>query len=390
MLFFRRVFRFQTNVKRITAPRYFGGATLGKTAMPDSAALPIPASMDETLTLMRTRLSHVIPDFEIQAKAEIAHEINVLKREMNAVILGHNYMEPALYHSVPDYTGDSLQLSVVASKTQADIIVFCGVLFMGESAKILNPSKTVLVPSEKAGCSLAEGITPEDVIALRQRFPGAMVVSYVNTYASVKAESDYCCTSGNADKVVKHLIAAGYKQIIFLPDEYLARNTASDVGVRYFAASGSDEEFAALPADEPVVIGWKSRCEVHELFTVDDVDNVRRQYPDAVILAHPECSPEVMAKVDVAGSTKLMVDYVREVDAPRYALFTECSMGDNLAAEFPHREMVRACSLRCKHMNTITLQDTLEALRKLQYQVHLDEDVITRARTPIDRMISIR
>ncbi len=358
--------------------------------MPNSAALSVPVSMDDTLQLMRARLSHVIPDFEIQEKAEVAHRVNSLKREMNAVILGHNYMEPALYHSVPDYTGDSLQLSVVASKTQADVIVFCGVLFMGESAKILNPSKTVLVPSEKAGCSLAEGVTPEDVIALRQRFPGAVVVSYVNTYASVKAESDYCCTSGNADKVLQHLIGLGHKRIIFLPDEYLGRNTARDIGVNYFAATDSDENYALLPADEPAVIGWKSRCEVHELFTVEDVENIRRQYPDAVILAHPECSPEVMAKVDVAGSTKVMVDYVRDVDAPRYALLTECSMGDNLAAEFPHREMVRACSLRCKHMNTITLQDTLEALQKLQYQVHLSDDVITRARTPIDRMISIR
>ncbi len=358
--------------------------------MSESSALPIPASLDETLKLMRARLSHVIPDFEIQAKAEIAHKINLLKREMNAVILGHNYMEPALYHSVPDYTGDSLQLSVVASKTKADIIVFCGVWFMGESAKILNPGKMVLVPSEKAGCSLAEGVTAEDVIALRKRFPGAVVVSYVNTYATVKAESDYCCTSGNADKVLKHLMDAGHKRIVFLPDEYLARNTASEVGVRYFAASDTDENYALLPADEPVVIGWKARCEVHELFTVEDVENIRKQYPDAVILAHPECSPEVMAKVDVAGSTKLMVDYVRDVDAPRYALFTECSMGDNLAAEFPHREMVRACSLRCKHMNTVTLEDTLEALQNLQYQVKLSDDIITRARTPIDRMISIR
>ncbi len=358
--------------------------------MSESAALPIPVSMDDTLKLMRARLSHVIPDFEIQAKAEIAYQVNLLKREMNAVILGHNYMEPALYHSVPDYTGDSLQLSVVASKTKADIIVFCGVLFMGESAKILNPGKTVLVPSAKAGCSLAEGITADDVIALRGRFPGSVVVSYVNTYASVKAESDYCCTSGNADKVLKHLIALGHKRIIFLPDEYLARNTAAELGVRYFAATGTDGEYAQLPADEPAVIGWKSRCEVHELFTVEDVENIRRQYPDAVILAHPECSPGVMAKVDVAGSTKLMVDYVRDVDAPRYALFTECSMGDNLAAEFPHREMVRACSLRCKHMNTITLEETLEALRKIQYRVELSDDIITRARTPIDRMISIR
>lgn len=358
--------------------------------MSESASFQDCATVDDTLRLMRARLSHIVPDVEIAAKAELAHQINRLKREMNAVILGHNYMEPALYHTVPDHTGDSLQLSVVASKTAADIIVFCGVWFMGETAKILNPGKTVLVPSDHAGCSLAEGITAEDVLRLRERFPGAPVVSYVNTYAAIKAESDYCCTSGNADKVLEHLMAQGHKRVIFLPDQYLARNTASQLGVAYFAASGSDAEYGFLPEDEPVVIGWSAKCEVHELFTVDDVANIRRQYPGVVILAHPECSPEVVAAVDVSGSTKAMVDYVRDVDAPRYALLTECAMGDNLAAEFPHREMVRACSLRCKHMNTITLEDTLAALQKLQHQVHLGDDLIARARTPIDRMISIR
>lgn len=358
--------------------------------MADTSTAKAAPSIDDTLALMRARLHRVIPDFEIQAKAELAHQINLLKREMNAVILGHNYMEPALYHSVPDYTGDSLQLSVVASKTEAEIIVFCGVWFMGETAKILNPSKTVLVPSEKAGCSLAEGITAKDVLTLKKRFPGAPVITYVNTYADVKAESDYCCTSGNADKVVRHLLDQGHRRIIFLPDQFLARNTADQMGIRFFSADDGDADYDALPADEPAVIGWRAKCEVHELFTPQDVDNVRQQYPDAVILAHPECSPEVIAKVDVSGSTKLMVDYVRDVEKPRYALFTECSMGDNLAAEFPHREMVRACSLRCKHMNTITLEDTLDGLRNLRYQVNLDGEIIQRARKPIDRMISIR
>lgn len=352
--------------------------------------LPPADTLEGTLAKMRARLGHVIPDFEIQAKAETAHKINLLKREINAVILGHNYMEPALYHSVPDYTGDSLQLSVVASKTPADIIVFCGVWFMGETAKILNPGKTVLVPSDKAGCSLAEGVTAQDVRALKARFPGAPVVTYVNTYADVKAESDYCCTSGNADKVIKHLLDQGHKRILFLPDRYLAANTAAQMGVNFISADADPAAFKALPEEAPAVIGWTAQCEVHELFTPEDVDNVRRQYPDAVILAHPECKPEVIQKVDVSGSTKLMVDYVRDVEKPRYALFTECSMGDNLAAEFPHREMVRACSLRCKHMNTITLEDTLRSLEKLEYQVHLDEEIIRRARTPIDRMISIR
>lgn len=347
-----------------------------------------PASLEETLACMRRKLKGIVPDFEIQAKAELAHEINLLKKERNAVILGHNYMEPALYHSVPDHTGDSLQLSVIAAKTPADIIVFCGVWFMGETAKVLNPAKTVLVPSEHAGCSLAEGIHVQDVLALRKRFPGAPVVSYVNTYAVVKAESDYCCTSGNADKVLKYLFDQGHKRVIFLPDEYLAKNTATQLGAAFIP--GNDPGSITVAEDAPAVIGWNVRCEVHELFTVQDVENIRRQYPDVVIIAHPECHPDVIARVDVAGSTKTMIDYIKSVEAPRYALLTECTMGDNVAAEFPGKEVVRACSLRCKHMNQITLEDTLEALKKTQFKVELAPEVIKRAKQPIDRMIQIR
>ena len=346
-------------------------------------------TLDETRARMHERLRGVIPNFEIDAKAEVAHQINCLKKEMNAVILGHNYMEPALYHSVTDYTGDSLQLSAISAKTSADYIVFCGVWFMGETAKILNPGKTVLVPSDKAGCSLAAGIAAEDVLALKSRYPGAPVVTYVNTYASVKAESDYCCTSGNADKVVAHLLAQGHKRIVFLPDEYLAHNTARELGIGFILANDEASE-QAVPADQPAIIGWHARCEVHELFKVEDVVNIRRQYPDAVILAHPECKPEVIEKVDISGSTKAMVDFVRQADSRRYALLTECAMGDNLAAEFPHREMVRACSLRCQHMNQITLEMTLDGLRKVQYKVELSQDLISRARQPIDRMLTIR
>jgi len=355
--------------------------------MPHADILAPSQSFDATLRAMRERLGGIMPDFEIVLKAEFAHQINLLKRELNAVILGHNYMEPALYHSVPDFVGDSLQLSAISAETGADIIVFCGVWFMGETAKILNPEKTVLVPSRQAGCSLASGITAADVRGLRAAYPGAPVVTYVNTYADVKAESDYCCTSGNADKVVKHLIAQGHQRILFLPDEYLARNTARDVGAAYIPAG---QPVDSVPLDKPAIIGWHARCEVHELFTVADVENVRRQFPDAVILAHPECSPEVIDAVDISGSTKAMVDYVEKMDAPRYALFTECSMGDNLAAQFPQREMVRACSLRCQHMNQITLEDTLEALQKIQYKVELSPDLIARARKPIDRMLAIR
>ena len=351
--------------------------------------LEATSSLDQTLEHMRGRLNHIMPDFEIQAKAEIAHRINVLKQEMNAVILGHNYMEPALYHSVPDYVGDSLHLSAVSAETDADTIVFCGVWFMGETAKILSPDKTVLVPSNKAGCSLAEGISRENVIDLKKQYPGAPVVSYVNTYAAVKAESDYCCTSGNADKVIRHLLDKGHKRIIFLPDEYLARNTAALLNVPYFTAGDTAGEAKLSPTD-CAVIGWDVRCEVHELFTVSDVENIRRQFPGAAILAHPECSPEVVAKADVSGSTKAMVDYVENVDAPSYALLTECSMGDNMAGQFPDREMVRSCSLRCRHMNQISLEDTLEALLQVQYKVELDDDLIEHGREPIDHMLAIR
>jgi len=355
--------------------------------MSESPVLDIPNTLDAMIASLRAKLHGVVPAFEIDMKAEIAHKINVLKKEMNAVILGHNYMEPALYHSVPDYVGDSLHLSAVSAKTDAEVIVFCGVWFMGETAKILSPEKTVLVPSREAGCSLAEGISAKDVLALRAMYPDTPVVSYVNTYAEVKAESDYCCTSGNGKKVIQHLIDKGHKRVIFLPDEFLARNTAHELGLPFIEAG---QPIDSVPLDQPAVIGWNVRCEVHELFTVQDVENIRRQYPDVVILAHPECSPEVIEKVDISGSTQVMVDYVEKVDAPRYALLTECSMGDNLAGQFPNREMVRACSLRCRHMNQITLEDTLEALEKVQFKVELPAPIIERARKPIDRMLEIR
>lgn len=335
---------------------------------------------------MRAKLSGIVPDVELQIKAGLAYQINLLKRELNAVILGHNYMEPALFHSVPDYVGDSLELSRISATTDAEIIVFCGVQFMAETAKILNPEKTVLIPSLKAGCSLASGVTVDDVRMLRRHYPDAVVVSYVNTYADVKAESDYCCTSGNAAAVVRHLLARGHNHIIFLPDEFLAHNTAKEVDVPFVQASS--EGPIALP--EKAIIGWRARCEVHELFTVEDVQSVRKQFPDVVIVAHPEVSPEVLAKCDAAGSTKQMIDYVKRTKANRYLLLTECSMGDNIAAENPDKEMLRLCSHRCPHMAQITLEDTLLALQKIQYKVELPEHIIKAARLPIDRMLEIR
>ncbi len=344
------------------------------------------AGFDETLKEMRARLSSILPDFEIQAKAALVLQINRLKREIGAIILGHNYMEPALYHFVPDYTGDSLELSRISARTDADIIVFCGVQFMAETAKILNPEKIVLIPSEKAGCSLAAGITADDVRQLKQRFPGVPVVSYVNTYADVKAESDYCCTSGNAGAVMRYLMERGHKQIIFLPDEYLAANTAKEVGLPIVIASpaGISQE---IP--DRCVIGWSARCEVHELFTVEDIRTVRKQFPDVAIISHPECSREVVENSDFSGSTRKMIDYVRNMDAPHFLLLTECSMGDNIIAENPDKNILRLCSHRCPHMGQITLEDTLESLKKIQYKVELPPELIEKARKPIDRMLSI-
>ncbi|MGC8738033.1 MAG: quinolinate synthase NadA [Candidatus Hydrogenedens sp.] len=346
----------------------------------------------ETTTVlerMRKRLKGILPEFEIELKSQYAQEIIQLKKEKNAVILGHNYMEPALYHSIPDYVGDSLQLSTIASKTEADIIVFCGVWFMGETAKILNPNKTVIVPSREAGCSLAEGINRDDLRQLKKKFPGVPVVSYVNTYADTKAESDYCCTSGNAGKVLSYVFKQGHHAVIFVPDEYLARNTASELNADFFSPDEiTMEEVKSHLA--PIVIGWKARCEVHELFKPEDVDRVRQQYPGVKIIAHPECHPEVIRKSDFSGSTQGMVSYVKQHPKDKIALFTECSMGDNVQAEFPEMEIVRACTLRCKHMNLITLEQTLEALQKIQYQVEVPEDIIERAKLPIQRMIEIR
>lgn len=344
---------------------------------------------ETVLERMRKRLKGVLPEFEIELKAQLAQEIIKLKKERNAVILGHNYMEPALYHSIPDYVGDSLYLSTIASKTEADMIVFCGVWFMGETAKILNPNKTVLVPSREAGCSLAEGINRNDLLELKKKFPGVPVVSYVNTYADTKAESDYCCTSGNAGKVLSYIFKQGHKAVIFVPDEYLARNTATELNADFFLSEEITMEKVKAHTNA-VVIGWKARCEVHELFKSEDVDRVRQQYPGVKIIAHPECPPEVIRKADYSGSTQGMVSYVKQHPKDKIALFTECAMGDNVQAEFPEMDIVRACTLRCKHMNLITLEQTLKALQEIQYLVEVPLDIIEQAKLPIQRMIEIR
>jgi quinolinate synthase len=334
---------------------------------------------------MQAKLADVVPDVEIQIKAEIAYEINRLKVERNAVILGHNYMEPALFATIPDFVGDSLYLSRKAAETNKDIIVFCGVEFMAETAKILNPTKTVLLPAAKAGCSLAESITAADVRRLKAQYPGVPVVTYVNTYADVKAESDICCTSGNAVAVVNSLDS---DTIIFLPDEYLAKNVAKETGKRIIIPSRLTNGELSHPGDFQM-IGWHGRCEVHEKFTVDDIRTVRAQFPDVAILAHPECSPEVVAAADFAGSTQAMISFVEKTAAPRYLMLTECAMGDNVAAANPRKEMLRLCSVRCPHMNQITLEDTLDALRYTQYVIDVPEEIRVRAARAVERMIAI-
>lgn len=338
-------------------------------------------SVESICSWMGEHVAHLVPEIEHRAKAELAVEINRMKGERDAIILGHNYMEPALYHLVADVTGDSLELCRKAAVASQQVIVFCGVEFMAETAKIINPSRTVLIPSEKAGCSLAQSITADDVRALKARYPGVPVVTYINTYADVKAETDVCCTSGNAAKVVAALDS---DRVIFIPDEYLARNVARETGKTIiFPDDGSNG------CGPNTFIGWHGKCEVHELFGVQDITDVRRQFPDAVVLAHPECPPEVVEASDFSGSTSAMIAYVQETDAPHYLLLTECAMADNIVAENPAKELLRMCSHRCPHMAQITLEDTLAALQNLQYEVDVPEEIRIKAKASIDRMLEI-
>jgi quinolinate synthase len=293
--------------------------------------------------------------------------ILALKRERNAVILAHNYQTPEIFHTVADIVGDSLALAREAAATDAEVIVLAGVHFMAETAKLLNPDKTVVIPDLRAGCSLAESITAEDVRMLRARYPGVPVVTYVNTSAAVKAESDICCTSGNAAKVIASL---GTPRVIMLPDEYLAKNVAAQV-----------------PGVE--VIGWSGRCEVHERFTPQDIRDLREGHPGVVVLAHPECPPEVVAQADFAGSTAAMADYVGEHRPARVALVTECSMSDNVALQHPDIEFVRPCNL-CPHMKRITLPGIRRALETLTHEVGIDEELAQRARAAVERMLAVR
>ena len=341
-------------------------------------------TIEATRAKMHALLGHAVPAVELDLKAELVYRINQLKREKNAVILGHNYMEPVLVQTVPDIVGDSLQLSAEAAKSNAERIVFCGVRFMAETAKILNPTRKVLLPAKKAGCSLAASITADDVRELKRRYPGVPVVTYINTYADVKAEVDYCCTSSNAARVVR---AINSDTIIFLPDEYLARNVAAETGKNVIVPDLKRADTAA-PSKNSLVV-WHGKCEVHERFTVEDIQLARRQYPDVVVLAHPECHPDVVAASDYASSTTKMVEYVKKSPAKRFLILTECSMGDNIMAENPDKEILRICAIRCPHMNEITLEDTLAALEHDQYEIDVPEPIRSRARLSLERMLAL-
>lgn len=309
------------------------------------------------------RVAHVIPRVEWPIHAPYVAEINRLKRERNAVILAHNYQVPEIFHTVADIVGDSLGLAMEAARTDADVIVLCGVHFMAETAKLVNPEKTVLVPDLRAGCSLAESITAADVRLLRERYPGVPVVTYVNTSAEVKAESDVCVTSGNALKIVN---ALGAPRVIFLPDEYLAKYVASQTDVE--------------------IVAWKGHCEVHERFTGKQLRAYREDDPSLIILAHPECPPDVLAEADYVGSTQGMVTYVDRQRPSRVVMITECSMASNVSANFPDVEFVRPCNL-CPHMKRNTLPKVLHSLQTMQYEVTVDPQVAQRARAAVERML---
>jgi quinolinate synthase len=311
------------------------------------------------------RVRHVIPEIEWVAHASYITAIQELKLQRNAVILAHNYQTPEIYHGVSDLTGDSLALAREAANTSADIIVLYGVHFMAETAKLLNPTKTVLIPDLQAGCSLASAINAEDVRLLRKIHPGVPVVSYINTTAEVKAESDIICTSGNAVQVVESLRS---KRVIFLPDEFLARYVASQTNVE--------------------IIPWQGHCEVHEKFTAEDLRLYRAQYDELLILAHPECPPDVLEEADYVGSTAGMIHQVANRKPRRVLMVTECSMSDNVAVEFPSVEFVRPCNL-CPHMKQITLPRILDCLQSMKYVVELDPEIAERARQSVQRMLQI-
>ena len=316
-----------------------------------------------------SKVAKVVPEIEWPVHAPLIAEINRLKREKNAVILAHNYMTPEIFHCVADFVGDSLALAREAAKTDARVIVQAGVHFMAETSKILSAEKTVLIPDLRAGCSLAASITGADVRLLKQKYPGLPVVTYVNTSAEVKAESDVCCTSSNARAVVDDIARErGVDTVIMIPDEFLAQNIARQTKIR--------------------IITWKGHCEVHERFSAADIRSYREANPGVIVLAHPECPPEVIAEADFAGSTAAMIGYVGEKRPKKVVMVTECSMSDNVAADYPDVEFVRPCNL-CPHMKRITLAGILHSLQTMTYEVTVDPLIAARARKAVERMLAV-
>jgi len=351
-----------------SGPRSITGASA---AARRSGVLPMPSlewnsQVERETAHLYDRVKTVIPAVEWPFFAPYVKAINALKQERNAVILAHNYQTPEIYNCVADFVGDSLQLAREAAKVDADIIVQCGVHFMAETSKILNPDKTVLIPDLKAGCSLAASITGEDVRLLRAKFPGVPVVAYVNTSAEVKAEVDICCTSSNAHEVVESL---GRDTVIFLPDQYLAKYVAAHTKVK--------------------IISWQGACEVHERFTADELRQYRAGDPSLQIIAHPECPPDVIEEADYTGSTAGMIDWVRKNRPRRVVMVTECSMADNVQAELPDVEFVRPCNL-CPHMKRITLPKILDSLVYLKEEVVIDPAIAERARRSVEAMVNLK
>lgn len=330
------------------------------------APLPFTPAVAERTEAARKRLDGIIPAFEWPQVAPEIDAITRLKRERNAIVLAHNYQTPEIYHGVADIVGDSLALARKAAETDADVIVQAGVHFMAETSKILCPDKTVLIPDTGAGCSLADSITGADVRAMRAAYPGVPIVTYVNTSAEVKAESDICCTSGNAIKVVESL---GVKKVIMIPDRYLAS----------YVASKTDIE----------IITWQGQCEVHERFDANDIQGYRDSVDGVVVIAHPECPPEVIAASDFAGSTAEMAAYVKERRPARVLLLTECSMSDNIAAEAPDVEFMKPCGL-CPHMKLMSLPKIRRALETLEPQVTVDPAIAEKARVAVERMLAVK
>ena len=311
------------------------------------------------------KVSKTIPEIEWAIHAPYIYKINKLKKEKNAVILAHNYQTPEIYHGISDFSADSLALAVEAAKTKADIIVMCGVHFMAETAKLMSPEKKVLIPDMDAGCSLSSSITGEDVRNLKKKYPGVPVVSYVNTSAEVKAETDVCCTSANALKIVQSL---GVKKVIFLPDDFLAKYVASQTDVE--------------------IISWKGTCEVHEQFNDEEINEIRKNNPGIKIIAHPECPPDVIRASDFAGSTSGMIKYVKDNQPEKVMMVTECSMSDNVQIDNPNVKFIRPCNL-CPHMKKITLPKVLDCLENETNELIMDNETIEKARKSVERMAEI-